>query len=266
MAAEVIDRDWEDFKKKFNAKSQIDLNQYKPAQMQRRITNLMARHNVTKYMDFLALIDKDEALFRYFIDYLTINVTEFFRTPEKFVELEQKVIPDLMKQNPNKLKIWSAGCSTGAEPYSMSIMMSDVTPRVKHPILASDLDVKMLAKAKEGIYHVNELKNVSPARLTKYFKQVDAERYGVTPDVKEGITFQHHNLLLDKYDSNFDLISCRNVVIYFTEEAKDILYRRFLEALRPGGVLFVGGTEAILNFREIGFQHYLPFFYRKPLK
>ena len=87
----------------------------------------------------------------------------------------------------------------------------------------------------------------------------------MTPDVKTEITFKHHNLLLDKYDSNFDLISCRNVVIYFTEEAKDKLYRRFLEALRPGGVLFVGGTEAILNFREIGFAHYLPFFYRKPI-
>ena len=84
---------------------------------------------------------------------------------------------------------------------------------------------------------------------------------GINPDIA-----QHHNLLLDKYDSGFDLISCRNVVIYFTEEAKDKLYRRFLEALRPGGVLFVGGTEAILNFRDIGFQHYLPFFYQKPFK
>ena len=265
MAIEVVDRDWEDFKTKFNTKSQIDLNQYKPAQMQRRITNLMARHNVSKYMDFFQLIEKDEALYRYFIDYLTINVTEFFRTPEKFVELEQKVVPDLMKQSP-RLKIWSAGCSTGAEPYSTSIMMSDLTPKTKHQILASDIDLKMLAKAKEGVYQVNELKNVSPARLAKYFRQVDADRYAVLPEVKEGITFQHHNLLLDKYDSGFDLISCRNVVIYFTEEAKDKLYRRFLEALRPGGVLFVGGTEAILNFRDIGFQHYLPFFYQKPFK
>ena len=265
MAAEIMDRDWEEFKTKFNTKAQIDLNHYKPAQMQRRISNLMTRHNVSKYMDFFQLIDKDEALFRYFIDYLTINVTEFFRTPEKFVELEQKVIPDLLQQS-SRLKIWSAGCSTGAEPYSFSIMLSDVTPRVKHQILASDLDVKMLAKAKEGIYQNNELKNVTPPRLAKHFRQVDKDRYGVNQDVKEGIVFQHHNLLLDKYDSGFDLISCRNVVIYFTEEAKDKLYRRFLEALRPGGVLFVGGTEAILNFRDIGFQHYMPFFYRTPVK
>lgn len=265
MAAETADRDWEEFKTRFNAKSQIDLNQYKPAQMQRRISNLMTRHNVTKYMEFFLLIEKDEGLYRYFIDYLTINVTEFFRTPEKFVELEQKVIPELMQQSP-RLKIWSAGCSTGAEPYSMSILLSDLSPRVKHQILASDLDVKMLTKAKEGVYQANELKNVSSARLSRYFRPAGPDRFAVMPDVKEGIVFQHHNLLLDRYEGGFDLISCRNVVIYFTEEAKDKLYRRFLEALRPGGVLFVGGTEAILNFRDIGFQHYLPFFYRKPPK
>ena len=83
-------------------------------------------------------------------------------------------------------------------------------------------------------------------------------------EIKSRVELQRHNLLLDKFGSGFDLILCRNVVIYFTEEAKDALYRRFFAALKPGGVLFVGGTEAILNFRDIGFQSYLPFFYRKP--
>ena len=257
------EQDWELFKTKFNTKSSIDLNQYKPAQMQRRITNLMTRHNVSQYMEFYKILESDEKVYRDFIDYLTINVTEFFRTPEKFSELEQKVIPALLAEK-QRLKIWSAGCSTGAEPYSLSIALMDQTPRVRHEIQATDLDVKMLAKAKEGIYHSNELKNVTPERMTKYFTACDGDRFAVKETVKEGIAFSRHNLLLDKYDSGFDLIACRNVVIYFTEEAKDQLYRRFLESLRPGGVLFVGGTEAILNFRDIGFQHYLPFFYRKP--
>ena len=261
----VDERDWSEFKRKLKAKTEIDLDLYKAPQMQRRIGNLAQRNGYASYAAYFDHVAQDKDDFAAFIEYLTINVSEFFRTPEKFVELEQKVIPDLMQQN-SRLKIWSAGCSTGAEPYSMSIMMSDLTPRVKHQILASDLDVKMLAKAKEGIYQSNELKNVSPARMAKYFRKVDNDHCAVLPEVKEGIVFQHHNLLLDKYDSGFDLISCRNVVIYFTEEAKDKLYRRFLEALRPGGVLFVGGTEAILNFRDIGFQHYMPFFYRKPMK
>lgn len=87
----------------------------------------------------------------------------------------------------------------------------------------------------------------------------------VSEDIKNCVEFKRHNLLLDPFEKGFDLILCRNVVIYFTDEAKFELYKRFFDALKPGGVLFVGGTEAILNFREIGFESYLPFFYRKPL-
>ena len=263
MAAEIMDRDWEEFKTKFNTKAQIDLNHYKPAQMQRRISNLMTRHNVAKYMDFFQLIDKDEALYRYFIDYLTINVTEFFRTPEKFTELESKVIPELLQKTP-KLNIWSAGCSLGAEPYSLAMILKDLTPGTKHRILATDLDVEILAKAKMGMYSSNEFKNISQHRAQKHF-QVRDGKYLVSEDIKNCVEFKRHNLLLDPFEKGFDLILCRNVVIYFTDEAKFELYKRFFDALKPGGVLFVGGTEAILNFREIGFESYLPFFYRKPL-
>ncbi|MDF2502462.1 MAG: cheR 2, partial [Anaerosporomusa subterranea] len=254
--------DWEMFKEVLFAKSNINLNDYKPAQMQRRITNLMTRHGKATYMDFFRLIETDAKLYKDFIDYLTINVTEFFRTPEKFVELENKVIPDLLATSP-RLNIWSAGCSIGAEPYSIAMILMEKTPTVKHRILATDLDVEMLTKAKNGAYSANELKNMPQARLAKYFRE-SAGSYNLQDTVKERVEFQRHNLLLDKFESGFDLILCRNVVIYFTEEAKDALYRRFFTALKPGGVLFVGGTEAILNFRDIGFQHYVPFFYKKP--
>jgi chemotaxis protein methyltransferase CheR len=256
------DKDWETFKQKLNIKSGINLNDYKPAQMQRRINNLMTRHGANSYMGFYTLIEANPQLYKDFIDYLTINVTEFFRTPEKFIELENKVLPELLAKSP-KLNIWSAGCSIGAEPYSLAMILSDMTPNVKHRIVATDLDVEMLAKAKKGVYTANEFKNISPARTSKYFKHVD-NTYVIGDDIKAKVEFGRHNLLLDKFETGFDLILCRNVVIYFTEEAKDGLYRRFLAALKPGGVLFVGGTEAILNFRDIGFQHYLPFFYRKP--
>ncbi len=259
----MVQDDWELFKQKLFAKSNIDLNQYKPAQMQRRITNLMNRHGVATYVAFYQLLETNPNLYKDFIDYLTINVTEFFRTPEKFAELEEKVIPELLKRSP-RLNVWSAGCSTGAEPYSLSMILLDKAPGNSHRILATDLDVEMLAKAKQGTYAVGELKNISAARMDKYFTR-SGDRCTVKDAVKAMVEFQRHNLLLDKFESGFDLILCRNVVIYFTEEAKDALYRRFFAALKPGGVFFVGGTEAILNFRDIGFQHYLPFFYRKPL-
>ncbi|MEG6584305.1 CheR family methyltransferase [Dendrosporobacter sp. 1207_IL3150] len=256
------EKDWEIFKQKFNAKSGINLNDYKPTQMQRRITNLMTRHGVKNYAGFFELIDRSPQLYKDFVDYLTINVTEFFRTPEKFVELEKKVLPELLAKSP-KLNIWSAGCSIGAEPYSLAIILNELTPSVKHRILASDLDIEILAKAKQGVYTANEFKNIPQNREQKYFKQVQTN-YVISEDIKSRVEFKRHNLLMDKFETGFDLILCRNVVIYFTEEAKDNLYRRFFAALKPGGVLFVGGTEAILNFRDIGFQSYVPFFYRKP--
>ena len=256
------EQDWELFKRKLFGKSNIDLNQYKPAQMQRRITNFMTRNGADTYVGFYNLLEKDPKLYKDFIDYLTINVTEFFRTPEKFAELEKKVLLELLSKNA-KLNIWSAGCSIGAEPYSLAMILNDITPHTKHRILATDLDVEMLAKAKAGTYTANELKNILPARLSKYFTK-DHDKYTLNQDIKARVEFKRHNLLLDKFESGFDLILCRNVVIYFTEEAKDALYARFFAALKPGGVLFVGGTEAILNFRDIGFEHYLPFFYRKP--
>lgn len=256
------EQDWEVFKQKFNAKSGINLNNYKPTQMKRRITNLMTRHGVDTYMGFFNLISGDAKLYKDFIDYLTINVTEFFRTPEKFSELEAKVLPELLAKNP-RLSIWSAGCSIGAEPYSLAMILQDITPGVKHRILATDLDVEMLAKAKQGVYTANEYKNISQTRAGKYFTQ-NGSQFTIKEEIRSRVEFKKHNLLLDPFESGFDLILCRNVVIYFTEEAKDALYRRFLASLKPGGVLFVGGTEAILNFRDIGFEHYLPFFYRKP--
>lgn len=258
------EKDWELFKEKFKAKSKIDLNLYKANQMQRRIGNLMAKHGVKRYVDFYNLIEKDRTMFSDFVEYLTINVTEFFRTPEKFSELESKVIPELLTRSP-RLNIWSAGCSIGAEPYSLAMILKEKTPMTKHRILATDLDVEILAKAKKGVYSDAELKSILPSRKKNYFTVQTDGKFAVSPEIKSRIEFKQHNLLLDRFETNFDLILCRNVVIYFTEEAKDQLYRRFFDALKPGGVLFVGGTEAILNFRDMGFVNYLPFFYRRPL-
>jgi chemotaxis protein methyltransferase CheR len=254
---------YEKFKQRFHQKSGLNLNDYKPAQMIRRINNLMIRIGAKDYDQFMDMMNTDTKLFKEFLDYLTINVTEFFRTPEKFVELKEKVLPELMQRSGGNLHIWSAGCSTGAEPYTMAMLLHELTPNTKHRILATDLDMEMLAKAKAGVYGPIEMKNVTPSVMQKYFT-INGSQYSINNDLKSRVDFKQHNLLLDNYESGFDLILCRNVVIYFTEEAKDQLYHRFFKALKPGGVLFVGGTECILNFREMGYEQYLPFFYRKP--
>ena len=145
------------------------------------------------------------------------------------------------------------------------MIMRELTPGKSHRILASDLDIEILAKARAGVYTENELKAVTPARLAKYFDKNNG-KYAVKKEIKTSIEFKRHNLLKDPFESNFDLILCRNVVIYFTEKAKDQLYSNFLKALKPGGILFVGATEAILNFRKLGYTSYKPFFYQKPLE
>lgn len=256
------EKDWGLFKQKLKSKTGIDLDMYKAAQMQRRIGNLMQRNGHTSYAKFFESIEHDKAAFESFIEYLTINVSEFFRTPEKFSKLETDVIPELLKKSP-KLNIWSAGCSIGAEPYSLAMILKDMTPLVKHRILATDLDIEILAKAKKGVYTENELKSLSLVRKSKYFIENNG-KFEVDGEIKSRIDFKQHNLLKDSFETGFDLILCRNVVIYFTEEAKDQLYRDFFRALKPGGILFVGATEAILNFRTMGYESYQPFFYRRP--
>ena len=259
----TVEQDWEEFKGKLKRKTEIDLDLYKAPQMQRRIMNLAKRNGYDSYSGYFDHVVADKDDFAAFIEYLTINVSEFFRTPDKFAKLETDVIPDLLKRS-SKLNIWSAGCSIGAEPYSLAMIMKDMTPNTKHRILASDLDIEILAKAKQGVYNANELKAMSDDRKRRYFK-MDGDKYAVRPEVKSCIEVKRHNLLKDDFETGFDLILCRNVVIYFTEEAKDQLYANFLKALKPGGILFVGATEAILNFRKLGYTSYQPFFYQRPL-
>ena len=256
------ERDWEEFKAKLKRKTEIDLDLYKAPQMQRRIMNLARRNGYDKYSAYFDKVVQDKDDFAAFIEYLTINVSEFFRTPDKFAKLETDVIPELMKRS-SRLNIWSAGCSIGAEPYSLAMILNDMTPNTRHRILATDLDIEILGKAKAGVYNENELKAMSEARKSKYFTR-QGDKYAVSPDIKQRIEFKRHNLLKDSFETGFDLILCRNVVIYFTEEAKDQLYANFFKALKPGGILFVGATEALLNFRKLGYTSYQPFFYQKP--
>ena len=257
------DKDWELFKQKLNRKTGIDLQLYKEQQMRRRINNLIQKTPFKSYTTFFDDAVRDKKKFADFIEYLTINVSEFFRNPDKFNLVESDIIPYLLKKS-DSLNIWSAGCSIGAEPYSLSIILKELTPNKRHRILASDLDIEILGKAKKGIYTADEIKAMRADRKVKYFTKTPDGKFAIKPEIKMAVDFKRHNLLKDPFESGFDLILCRNVVIYFTEEAKSELYKNFFKALKPGGILFVGGTESILNARQIGYTTYKPFFYQRP--
>jgi chemotaxis protein methyltransferase CheR len=252
---------YDEFRSTFLAKTGIDLDCYKGTQMERRLQTIMRRVGLSDLSAYARLLARDAARLKEFQDFLTINVSEWLRNPEKWEELKDEILPLLRRQNP-RLKLWSAGCSNGSEPYSLAMVLDESDPHGQAQILATDLDEEILKVATAGIYMDKDLRNVSPARRTRYLTERDG-LFTVRPELKAKITFARHNLLADPFPTDLDLILCRNVVIYFTEPVKDELYRKFHRALRPGGILFVGGTESLLRAREFGFESVSPFFYRK---
>lgn len=238
----------------------IDLDCYKGTQMERRLQTIMRRAGAADLAAYARLLAATPARVKEFKDFLTINVSEWLRNPEKFDELQKTILPELLARH-RPLRIWSAGCSNGGEPYSVAMILDELDPGGRHQILATDLDEEILKLAMAGTYAEKDIKSVAPSRRSKYFTQA-GDLYTVKRSLKEKIHFERQNLLSDSFPPDIDLILCRNVVIYFTEEARDELYRRFHRSLRPGGILFVGGTESLLKARELGFATASPFFYR----
>ena len=254
--------DYEGFKKQIYSLTQIDLNAYKEQQMRRRIDSLINKHKIKTYKDYVAAIKADKNLFEEFVNYLTINVSEFYRNPEQWRVLENDILPPLMAKS-RRLKIWSAACSTGDEPYSLVMMLSRHMPLSNIKIMATDIDKQVLAKAKEGLYNVKSLKTLPPDLMKKYVTQVNEYTYKVADEVKRCVDFKQHNLLKDTYPTDCDLIVCRNVLIYFTEEAKTEIYKKFNTSLKKDGILFVGSTEQIIQAQTLGYATAKSFFYRK---
>ncbi len=246
---------------RFRRLTGIDLNQYKGRQLERRLQSLLRRHNLADYTALSLRLERDPAFLQEFKDFLTINVSEFFRNPEKFRELQERVLPELLKARP-RLRIWSAGCSIGAEIYSVAMILDEVSPGRGHVLLATDIDRASLDKARLAVYQEQELKTLPPHLRDRWFRPVNGG-WQVDRRLAERVEFKNHNMLEDPMPADMDLILCRNVVIYFTDEAKDRLYRRFFNSLRPGGYLFTGGTETIFQAREIGFRLISPCFYRR---
>jgi len=253
--------DMPDFEKWVYKEYNINLSAYKSNQLHRRINSLMSRVGSSSIDEYVELLKKDELQRQKFMDFITINVTEFFRNPEIFNDLAEKLVENFKYKN-RPLRVWSAACSIGSEPYSLAIILDDLFPGRKHEILATDIDSTILERAKKGEYSEAELKNVSEKYKKKYFTKT-GDRYKVIPALKSMVTFKKHDLILDKYENNFDLIVCRNVVIYFNVETKDEIYSKFCKALNKDGLLFVGATESIYGYRDYGFEKASTFLYRK---
>ena len=260
---EAMTFDYSYLKKEVLALTGIDLDSYKEKQMKRRIDTLIAKHKIEGYDKYVQGLKTDRALFEEFVNYITINVSEFYRNPDQWQLMDQTVIPELIRKFGKNLKVWSAACSTGDEPYSLVMALSRHVPLNNIKIYATDLDKQVIAKAKVGLYMEKSVAAVPADLKKKYFTQVGTS-YKISDEIKSRVEFKEHNLLKDTYYTDCHLIVCRNVLIYFTEEAKDLVFRKYYNSLAPGGVLFIGSTEQIINYREIGFERKNSFFYQKP--
>jgi chemotaxis protein methyltransferase CheR len=239
----------------------FDLTQYKRPQVWRRATSF-ARQKGFRTCDELVDACRGDAELRTALrDMITINVSEFFRNPEAWEALRTAVLPELLKLG-RPIRFWSAGCSLGYEPYTFAMMVKEAAAGPDPRILATDLDETILGQARASAYAEHQMVGVAPGRRARFFER-QRDLWVVRQELRALVGWRRQDLLKDAFPTDMDLIACRNVVIYFTDEAKDALYRRFAGALRQGGTLFIGATEAISNPRAFGLHAIVSGLYRR---
>lgn len=258
--------DYELFQTRVEAKFGIRLKDYKIEQMQRRLGTIARRSDTHSFQDYFARLERDHVSLQTFRNEVTINVTEFLRNPRLFEQFSRDILPGLMCQKRAlPLAVWSAGCSYGAEAYSMALILHEADSQACFRVQGTDVDRQVIAQANAALFTEADLRNVDAERRETHFAPVQGKGFQPSPSLRRNVSFAKHDLLTDAYPQEvYDVICCRNVVIYFTEEAKDRVFRGFFSALRPGGVLFVGGSERLANYAQIGFEMICPFFFRKP--
>lgn len=253
---------FEQFCNKVIALTGFSLTDYRPVQMERRIRAYARRKGADSLADFLLMLRGQPVLRQNFVDYLTINVTNFFRDAERFEELATFVLPVLLAECAEPL-IWSAGCANGAEAYTIAMLLERLRPQGRYRILATDINHQCLQATFEGVYGEEALREAPEDFQREYFTPLPDGRYQAQPALRAHIDCVRHDLLRDQFPRNVDLILCRNVVIYLTPAAKMQLYPQFFRALRPGGYLMLGNTERILEADKLGFLNSLPHLYQR---
>ncbi len=241
--------------------SGINLRNYKSKQMHRRLVSYMNRRNIPDFATFAMRLQKDPEQLAHLVDYLTINVSEFFRNEKQWNILASEVVPQMANLTNRRINVWSAGSAAGQEAYSVAIIFAE-NLHYNVSVLGTDIDEASLAKAKQATYTPDEVKNVPPRLLARYFTRQD-NLYVVKDAIRQLVDFRRHDLLGPDYPGNMDLVLCRNVLIYFTEEGKQHVITKLADCLKPGGVLFMGATEAIFNSKDYGLTQSFPFFYQR---
>ncbi|MEM3007404.1 MAG: protein-glutamate O-methyltransferase CheR [Candidatus Nitrosotenuis sp.] len=223
-----------------------DLKQFKKPFLNRRISARMRSVGVQTGSEYAKLLeaDRDEPtlLFKSF----SINVTEFYRDSFVWQSILSQILPQITTNK--EVKIWSAGCATGEEPYSLAILLKEFAPErnLKFNIIATDINKEAIQKAKEGRYAQSSLKNLPRSVISKYFSQLDNNTYEVNSGIKEAVSFEHGDILSLNV-KQIHLITCRNVLIYYDKPAQELIFKKFHKTLTNDGYLVIGQDETMMG-------------------
>jgi chemotaxis protein methyltransferase CheR len=224
---------------------------YKPNCLRRRLAVRMRARGVHTYPEYARVLEADADEYDRLLDALTINVTKLFRNREAWDSLATRFLPDLWRERDGALRCWSAGCATGEEPYTLAILLLEHARRVggtarRCVVDATDLDPAVLARARAGRYRAAAFEEAPPDLTGRYFDPGD-ER-AVATSVRELVTFSQHDMLCQAPPASpYDIVVCRNVVIYFGRPTQERLYHAFADVLRPGGILMLGKVETLVG-------------------
>lgn len=240
----------------------LDVGAYKERCLRRRIAVRMRACGVTSYQDYVGLIDQRPGELEALLDALTINVTRFFRNPETWAALAAAPLPGLLAERPGRVRAWSAGCASGEEPYTLAMLVADLPAPGGPPeqlarlhVDATDLDRASLVLAEEASYPEAAFSEADPARVARWTEPAGQGRRRVASVIRSAVHLTRLDLLReDPPASRYDLILCRNVIIYFDRPTQDRLMERFATLLAPGGLLVLGKVETILGPARQRFQ------------
>jgi chemotaxis protein methyltransferase CheR len=239
----------------------IDLLQYRRPQMERRLRSYWARLGISMLTDALPLLRRDATQLDDLLDRVTINVSQLWRHPDQWTQLESGLLAELAAAGP--VRAWSAGCSYGAEAYTLAAVCRDAIPSASVRIHGIDIDHRMVARAKLGEFSEADARTAPRAPMARWFDRTPTG-WRAKLALRSMATFEVGDLLkLRPPASSYELIMCRNTVIYFADAIRDALHATFAHALRPGGLLVVGGTERISDAAALSLRPVQPFIYRK---
>lgn len=254
MVKNISDREVESLLSKVEKERGLDCTQFRLSYVKRRIGTRLRANKVDSFSGYYRLLDKKPEEYQKLIDALTINVSEFFRDKDVYQILEGRMVPKLLerklKKNQTVVRVWSAGCATGEEPYSIAMIfkgkVNDYPNNWVTSIYATDVDSKALDLAKRGEYPRKKLSEI-PKRYWQAAVLRGNGAFSIKPEVKNLVKFKKKDLFADNNLRYMDIVFCRNVLIYFSREQQIKLYRAFRKALKQGGFLVIGRTEKLIG-------------------